>query len=471
MCNHTKRKGAHCARCPLHSMGARRKLGPLTLPAFLSRRSEPEIVEQSTVPTGITRRDFLRKMGTVGAVGLSLSVLPNWMPRMAFAQNPEDTNGEMLLVVFLRGGIDGLAAVAPVFEGSTYYAHRPTQHLKEPGAGEGAGIDLDGQFSLHPSMLPLKDIYDAGDLAFIHATGLTDPTRSHFDAMMQMEFGTPGNKATSDGWLARYLKSTADRNGSPFRAVGMGHLLPTSLMGGVSALALQSIAEFHMEGRADELQRMQNALAELYTIQAPSDDLDQQARLAFDTFDQMTTMQTASYIPASGAQYPESEFGMGLQQIAQIAKADVGLEVAAIDVGGWDTHEQQGTFDGTFDYLLRDLAGGLSAFYADMGSRMRNVTVVTMSEFGRTVDENGSAGTDHGHGNFMMLMGGGVNGGQVFTNWPTLAPEALADGDLAITTDYRDVLAEVVANRLHSTDTDFIFPNFRTTPLGLVVPA
>ncbi|NDJ61083.1 MAG: DUF1501 domain-containing protein [Chloroflexi bacterium] len=471
-CSHTKRGGKHCTRCPLHSMGARRRLGKLSLPALLSRRGErPEPQEKSLVPAGMTRRSFLQKMGTVGAVGVSLSVLPNWMPRMAFAQTPDVTNGEVVIVVFLRGGIDGLAAVAPYFEGRAYYDNRPTQHLKEPGRGAEAAIDLDGRFGLHPSLLPLKTIYDGGDLAFVHATGLTDPTRSHFDAMMMMEFGIPGTQSASDGWLARYLKATAARNGSPFRAVGMGQVLPTSLMGGVSALALQSIADFHMEGRPDELQRMQRALADLYTIQAPQDELDQQARLAFDTFDQIQSLQAVAYEPANGAAYPESEFGMGLQQIAQMTKADVGLELAAIDLGGWDTHEQQGTFGGTFDYLLQDLANGLSAFYADMGQRMRHITVVTMSEFGRTIDENGSAGTDHGHGNFMMLMGGGVNGGQVYTHWPTMAPEALADGDLAITTDYRDVLAEIVSNRLHSADIEFIFPNFRTTPLGLVVPA
>ncbi|MEL6148648.1 MAG: DUF1501 domain-containing protein [Chloroflexota bacterium] len=451
----------------------RRRKDGLSLPAIITGRSseKADIPKLDPVPRGMSRRDFFQKMGTVGAVGVGLSVMPKWMPRMAFAQSPQHSNGEIVIVIFLRGGIDGLAAVAPYFEDSTYYNKRPTQHLKAPGQGDGAAIDLDGRFGLHPAMQPLKSIYDAGDLAFVHATGLTDPTRSHFDAMMLMEFGTPGNRATTDGWLARYLKATADRNGSPFRAVGMGQVLPTSLTGGVSALALQSITDFHMDGRADELQRMQNALADLYTIQAPQDELDRQAKLAFDTFDEMSMLQQQTYTPANNAEYPETEFGMGLQQIAQIAKAEVGLEIAAIDIGGWDTHEQQGTLDGTFNYLLQNLADGLSALYQDLGSQMQNVTVVTMSEFGRTVDENGSGGTDHGHGNFMMVMGGGVNGGQVYTDWPTLEESALADGDLAITTDYRDVLAEIVSNRLYSADVDFIFPNFTTTPLGLVVPA
>lgn len=469
MCNHTRKRGKHCSRCPLHSLGRRLKPNKLGLPAFLSRRGQPDTAPDA--PTSMSRRSFIRRMGVVGAVGLGLSALPGWMPRMAFAQSPEQQNGEIVVVIFLRGGIDGLAAVAPYFEGRQYYDKRPSQHLKEPGSGQSAAIDLDGRFGLHPAMQPLKEIYDGGDLAFVHAAGLTDTSRSHFDAMMMMEFGAMGNKASADGWLARYLKATADRNGSPFRAVGMGQILPTSLSGGVPALALKSIADFHMDGRMDELQRMQTALAELYTIEAPQDNLDQQARLAFDTFDQMQALQAQTYTPAHGTEYNPTPFGTGLKQIAQIAKADVGLEVATIDLGGWDTHEDQGTFGGELEVLLRELSDGLSAFYRDMGDDMRRITVVTMSEFGRTVAENGSAGTDHGHGNFMMLMGGGVNGGQVYADWPTLSEESLDGGDLAITTDYRQVLAEIVSNRLKSPDIDFIFPDFQTTPLGLVVPA
>lgn len=417
-----------------------------------------------------SRRDFLKKMGVVGAVGAGMSMMPSWMPRLAFAQQAHNPTGNTVVCIFLRGGIDGLATVAPYFEGRHYYESRPTQHLAEPGRGENAALDLDGRFGFHPVMRPLKEIYDSGHLAVVQATGLTDPTRSHFDAMLFMEYGTPGEKFTDAGWLARHLQSTAERTGSPFRSVGIGAVLPTSLRGPVSSLALQSIADFHLQGRADEIEKVQQALAQLYAIDAPSEPLDHQAHLVFETLDQLRTINAVTYEPANGANYPDgNEFGMGLRQIAQLIKADVGLEVACIDFGGWDTHENQGTFDGTFNYLLSTLSQGLHAFHTDLGNRMQNVTVVTMSEFGRTLNENGSAGTDHGHGNIMMLMGGGVNGGQVYTNWPGLAPEHRdPDGDLAITTDYRDVLAEVVRHRLQNDDLGFVFPNYTPNTLGII---
>ena len=416
-----------------------------------------------------TRRDFLKSIGVVGAVGAGMSIMPSWMPRMAFAHPNHQATGNTVVVIFLRGGIDGLCAVAPYFEGRHYYDARPTQNVAEPGRGENAALDLDGRFGFHPIMHPLKGIYDSGELAVVHATGLTDPTRSHFDAMLFMEYGTPGEKLADAGWLARHLQSTAERSGSPFRSVGIGSTLPTSLRGPVSSLALQSIADFHLQGRSDELERMRRTLAQLYSVESPTDPLHDQARLVFQTIDELQALNALDYQPAAGADYPMGEFGMGLQQIAQLIKADVGLEVAAIDFGGWDTHDNQGTHDGDFANLLSALSRGLAAFYTDIGAHNQNVTVVTMSEFGRTLNENASAGTDHGHGNFMMLMGAGVNGGQVYTDWPTLAPEGLDDeGDLAITTDYRDVLAEVVQNRLHNDNLAAVFPNYTPNTLGLV---
>ncbi|MEO0561959.1 MAG: DUF1501 domain-containing protein [Chloroflexota bacterium] len=418
-----------------------------------------------------SRRDFLKTFGTIGAVGASLSILPKWMPRVAFAQADHNPTGNTVVVVSLRGGIDGLAALAPIFEGERYYRARPTQHLRAQGDGPNASIDLDGRFGMHRAMEPLKRIYDNGDLVFVHATGLTDPTRSHFDAMLQMEVGTPGDKFTATGWLGRYLQSTAERSGSPFRSIGMGAVLPTSLRGPVSSLALKSIVDFHLGGRPDEAERMRNAISQLYMVENPVSSTEVQGRMLMETLGQIEALRADEYTPANGAEYPESEFGMGMQQIARFIKADVGTEVATVDLGGWDTHDNQGTAEGMFNYLLEELTQGLSAFYTDLGDRMNRVTVITMSEFGRTLRENASGGTDHGHGNIMMLMGGGVSGGQVYTDWPTLAPEALADGDLNITTDYRDVLSEVVRHQLHNDDIDFIFPNFTHTPLGLVVPA
>lgn len=419
-----------------------------------------------------SRREFLQKLGAIGAVGAGLTLLPEWMPRMAFAQQEHNPTGNTVVCIFLRGGMDGLCAVPPYFEGSNYYDARPTQHVAEPGSGANAAIDLDGRFGLHPTLEPLKDLYDSGDLAIVHATGLTDPTRSHFDAMLFMEYGKPGEKHTDAGWLARHLQSTSYRSGSPFRSVGMGAVLPTSLQGAVSSLALQSIADFHLQGRPDELARIQQTLTQLYQVNDPVEPTHEQASLVFQTLDELGKINALGYVPANGAEYPAGQFGMGLRQIAQLIKADVGLEIACIDLGGWDTHENQGTHDGEFNQLLSTLSQGLSAFHTDLQNSMDRVTVVTMSEFGRTLNENGSAGTDHGHGNVMFLLGGGVQGGQIYTDWPTLAQDRLdQDGDLAITTDYRDVLAEVVQHRLNNDDLEFVFPNYRPNPLGLLVPA
>jgi len=416
-----------------------------------------------------TRRDFLKNFG---AIGVSSTLFPAWMPRMAFRPPNQGAPGDVLVCIFLRGGIDGLSAVVPFGDGANYYDIRPTIAVPEPGSADNAAIDLDGYFSLNPALAPMYDIYSAGKLAVVHAAGSIDPSRSHFDAMQFMEYGTPGNKTTGTGWIGRHLQTAAWQNDSPFRAVGMGAMLPNSLRGATPPLALRSIADFHLKGRDGELKRIEQTLSQLYAINAPANTLETQAKLVFETIDLLQDLNADSYQPANGADYPADAegFGLGLKQIAQLIKADVGLEVACIDLGGWDTHEQQGTLEGTFYDLLGTLGRGLGAFYADLGDRMDGVSLVTMSEFGRRVEENASQGTDHGHGNFMFLMGGGVVGGQVFSQWPTLAPEALNDGDLAITTDYRDVLAEIVSQRLLNPALDQIFPGHTVTPLGLVNP-
>ncbi|MBV7329588.1 DUF1501 domain-containing protein [Chloroflexi bacterium TSY] len=419
----------------------------------------------------INRREFLGTMSAVGVLGASKAIFPSWMPKMAFRSEQERVYapGDVLVCIFLRGGIDGISAVVPYSEGAAYYDARPTLAVAEPGQIGGA-IDLDGQFGLHPSLAPLKDIYTEEDLLIVHATGLTDPSRSHFDAMQFMEAGAPGDKTVETGWIGRHLQTAAWENDSPFRAVGMGALVPASLRGPVSPLSIQSIADFHFQGREDELLHLQQSLASLYTIDAPTDQLAKQANLVFETIATLEKLDATNYQPANGAVYPIGEFGLGLRQTAQLIKADVGLEVSCIDLGGWDTHEGQGTLDGEYNQLVTTLGQGLSALYADLGDRMQNVCVVTMSEFGRRIDENGSQGTDHGHGNVVFLMGDGVRGGKVFARWPTLASNALADGDLAITTDYRDVLAEVVQHRLGNPAIGQVFPNHRVELLGLVDP-
>ncbi len=415
----------------------------------------------------MSRRSFLGGLSALGAVGVSKSLFPSWMPRLAFRQADQAAAGDVLVCVFLRGGIDGLSAVVPYGEGGNYYDRRPTLAVPESSV-----LDLDGFFGFHPTLAPLHEVFQAGGLTVVHATGSTDPSRSHFDAMQFMEYGTPGSKTTGTGWIGRHLQTAAWQNDSPFRAVGMGALLQSSLRGSQSPLSLRSIADFHLRGREGELRQLEQILADLYTMQAPPDLLGSQAQLVFDAVDTLQSLSAENYVPANGAAYPEDDmgFGLGLRQIAQLIKADVGLEVACVDLGGWDTHENQGTLDGYFNALLDTLSRGLAAFYADMADQMSGITVVTMSEFGRRVEENASHGTDHGHGNFMLLMGGGVHGGQVYAQWPTLASEALSEGDLAITTDYRDVLAEVVSMRLMNPALEQVFPNHTVTPLGLIVP-
>jgi uncharacterized protein (DUF1501 family) len=428
------------------------------------------------------RRQFLGGSAAVGIIGASRALFGAWMPRLVF-RDPEARSapgglhaaaqaggpGDVLVCIFLRGGMDGISAVVPYGEGSRYYALRPTLAVPEPGAASGA-IDLDGRFGLHPALAPLKELYDAGLFAAVHAAGSPDPSRSHFDAMHYMELGTPGTKTTATGWIGRHLQSVAWQNNSPFRAIGMGAMAPESLRGPISPLSIRSIADFHFRGRENELRRLQESLAALYRIDAPQGALEGQARLVFETIDTLRKLDVGSYRPAHGAMYAADEFGLGLQQVAQLVKAQVGLEVACLDLGGWDTHEQQGTLDGVFNALLGALARGLQAFYTDLADHMAGVTVVVMSEFGRRIAENASRGTDHGHGNVMFLLGGGVNGGQVFSRWPGLAPEALNDGDLAITTDYRDVLAEVVARRLRNPALGEVFPGYNSTPLDLFRP-
>ena len=408
-----------------------------------------------------SRRDFLKTSGFAAMLGLGL---PSWMPRMALSSNPNGPIGDILICIFLRGGVDRLSVVVPHAEGSNYYDRRPTLNIPEPGQANGA-VDLDGFFGFHPILAPLVDIFTQGDLALVHAVGSPDPTRSHFDAMDYMERGTPGEKTVETGWLGRHLSTVASQNESPFRAVGMGNLLQQSLRGPVPALALQSIADFHLQGREEEIANIQQTLAGFYSGESWLDIEGQGVFAAFDLLEQTDPLQ---YEPQHGAVYSESAFGMGLKQVAQLVRAEVGLEIACLDLGGWDTHDSQGSLDGRLAGLVTELGDSLNAFYTDMQDDMGRITLVTMSEFGRRLQENGSGGTDHGHGNQMFVMGGGINGGRVYGDWPGLAEGQLDRGDLAITTDYRTVLSELVQNRLLNPNLGDVFPTFEQTPfLGL----
>jgi len=404
-----------------------------------------------------SRRRFL-KSTSLGF--LALGVPPAFLVRTAEAQ--QVSRGKVMVVVFQRGAMDGLNAVIP-FKDRAYYTLRPSIAIPEPASGEDRVIDLDGFYGLHPALAPLKSIYDQGHLAVVHAAGSPDNTRSHFDAQDYMEIGTPGIKSTPDGWLNRYLAEKKNTE-LPFRAVASTAQLPRMLAGSAPALTLSSIDEFRLRNEA-----MAATLQKLYSN--TSDALFHfGGQNLFAAMAQLR--QVESKIPPATERYPTGRFGTSLAQIARLIKADVGLEIAFTEIQGWDTHVNQGGAKGQMANRLKDLAEGLATFYRDLGDRAQDVVLITLSEFGRTVRENGNRGTDHGHANVMFALGGPVRGGKVYGRWPGLAPEVLYEGrDLNLTTDFRTVCSEVISRHLGQKDLSKIFPGFRTTaaPPGLIV--
>jgi uncharacterized protein (DUF1501 family) len=409
----------------------------------------------------MTRRIFL-KNGSAALV--SLGFTPVFIARAAQAAQARQ---KILIAIFQRGAVDGLNMVVPFGE-RAYYGNRPSIAIPTPGS-QGGALDLDGFFGLHPSMGSLHPWFKDGHLAVIHACGSPDDTRSHFDAQDYMESGTPGNKGTRDGWMNRYLhaKDHAERS-SPFRAVALTQALPRSLQGSAPALAIGQLGQFGVRAGQDT-DLMTNAFASQYQ-QAADTMLGATGREAFDAVKMLKDANPAGYAAANGAEYPRSGFGDAMRQIAQIIKADLGLEVAFAELGQWDHHANEGGSTGTIANRLDDFAGGISAFAKDMGDRMADVVVVTMSEFGRTVKENGNRGTDHGHGNAMLILGGNVKGGKVYGKWPGLEVGQLYEGrDLAITTDFRDVFAECVTGHLGARDISQVFPGHEyAKPLGFI---
>jgi uncharacterized protein (DUF1501 family) len=404
----------------------------------------------------LTRRGFL------GALGAA-ATLPGWFPRLAFAApGRAASQRDTLVCIFLRGGADGVNVVVP-FGDHHYHDNRPTIGIREPGVGPNRAINLDGFFGFHPSLGPLKEVWDDGGLAVVHAAGMPINNHSHFDSMDWMERGTPGERRVLSGWIGRHLAAVDGANTSPFRAIGFGDLVPASLRGTIPATSLASIADFHLQGFEDQISRFQGTLAALYS---GTTFLDVQALQTFGAVERLSAADPGQYEPQNGAEYPDTDFGNALKQIGQLIKADLGLEVACVDLGGWDMHD---TESDQMPGLLADLGAGLHAFYADLHDRIGNITVATMTEFGRRIEENASGGTDHGTASFMFLMGGGINGKKVYGPWPTLAPEALADpGDLAVTTDYRTVLSEILERRLGNPGVEQVFPGFvRGSYLGV----
>jgi uncharacterized protein (DUF1501 family) len=402
-----------------------------------------------------SRRRFLK---STGLGFLTLGLPPAFLVRAAEAQ--QAGKGKMLVVVFQRGAMDGLNAVIP-FKDPIYYTLRPSIAIAEPASGAERAIDLDGFYGLHPALAPLKSIYDKGHLAIIHAAGSPDNTRSHFDAQDYMEIGTPGIKSTHDGWLNRYLNEQK-KSESPFRGVALTAQLPRMLTGSAPAVSLSSIDEFRLRNEA-----MAATLQKLYT--RTSDTLFRFG--GQNLFAAMAELrQVESKIPPSAERYPSGRFSTSLAQIARLIKANVGLEIAFTEIQGWDTHVNQGGAKGQMANRLKDLAEGLATFHRDLGDRVEDVVLITLSEFGRTARENGNRGTDHGHANVMFALGGPIRGGKVYGRWPGLAPEVLYEGrDLNLTTDFRTVCGEVISRHLGQKDLSRIFPGFRPSqPLGLI---
>ena len=397
-----------------------------------------------------SRRIFLRDGGLAL---VSLGFAPSFLARTAAATAARE---KLLIAIFQRGAVDGLNMVVPYGE-RAYYKSRPTIAVPRPGAAD-AALDLDGFFAFHPRLAPLKPLYDRRQLAVIHACGSPDPTRSHFDAQDYMESGTPGVKNTDDGWLNRTLSATREAS-SPFRAVALLPTLPRALQGGASALAIGQIAQFGLRDRRGSTS-VGTSFEEQYTA-AADQVLQAPGREAFDAIKLMKRADPSQYRPASGAEYPRSAFGQALRQVAQLAKADVGLEIAFAETGNWDHHVNEGSTQGLLAARLDDFARGIGALVTDLGEQMRDTVILTMSEFGRTLAENGSRGTDHGHGNAMLAIGAGVKGGHVYGKWPGLERHQLFEGrDLQVTTDFRDVFAEVVSTHLGVNDASGIFPGY-----------
>ena len=405
-----------------------------------------------------SRRYFL-KSGGIAMVGLS--TIPAFLQR-AVAATPA-AGKKQLVVIFQRGAADGLNIVVPFAE-RNYYSLRPTIAIPEPRPGRGAGdaaVDLDGFFGLHPSLAPLEPLFHKNQLAIVHAAGSPDSTRSHFDAQDFMESGTPGLKATEDGWVNRAIETVPEENASPFRAVAMGPNLPRMLRGSAPAIALPDVKQFKVMSQSPAVQGGFEALYAQTVDQA----LHGTGSETFEAIDLLRKADPGQYPPEHGAEYPKSRLGQSLQQVGQLLKAKIGVEVLFVDCGGWDNHVNEGGAQGQLSNLLRDLGQTLAAFHQDLGDRMENIVVVTMSEFGRTAKENGNRGTDHGHANCMFVMGGAVQGGRVYGKWPGLASQQLYEGrDLALTTDFRSVLGELLSRHSAVKDLHAVFPGFDNDP-------
>lgn len=451
----------------------------------------------------ISRRYFLQTSGAMAAyIGISPHTLlgaPNAGRGAGLGHAPliaqPVAKGKTLVVIFLRGGADGLNLIVP--HGDAHYAKlRPTLAIPGPGSRSRAkALDLDGYFGLHPRLAPLAKHFDAGTLRAIHAVGYATNTRSHFEEQDVWETGIIGNTVNSDGWVNRHL-ATSQGHG-PIRAVAIGDTLPRILHGKAPAYAIRGVDDLTLPGRPNQQAAIKAGLEHAYAApgsnasaiaqqtQNARDLLSQAANVTLDGIEQLRPLIGSAYSPA--AAYPETNIARQLLQVARLIKADVGLEVAEVDFGGWDTHQSQGSpsdndqAGGTFGNLAGELAAALDAFATDLADRLDDVLVVTLTDFGRTAAENGTQGTDHGWANCMFALGGPVKKAaaaigaastgsrKVIGTWPGLAPDQLHEGrDLLHTTDFRDVLAELVRVHLGNSSLEAVLPQHTFKPVGLI---
>jgi uncharacterized protein (DUF1501 family) len=404
----------------------------------------------------ITRRIFLRN-SALAVVGTA--AVPSFLARAAFGAVENGGRTKRLVVIFQRGAADGLNIVVPYAE-PQYYAMRPSINIPRKSV-----IDLNGFFGLHPSLSAFQPLWQQGHLAIVHAAGSPDTTRSHFDAQDFMETGTPGVKITENGWLNRSLHSMpVTAQNSPFRAIALGPSVPRILSGSEPAVAMNNINDFSVGGKNPKASPAASAFEAMYDHSSDS-VLHGTGEETFDAVKMLKAADPGKYTSAPGANYPKGRFGDGLRQLAQLIKANLGVQVAFADISGWDHHVNEGSIEGQLANVLTDFSQSLAAFWTDLGDLMEDTVVVTMSEFGRTAHENGNRGTDHGHANVMFVLGGPVKGGKVYGRWPGLDQSQLYEGrDLALTTDFRQVIGEAVARHMGNKNLAAVFPGFDNQP-------
>ena len=417
----------------------------------------------------LTRRQFLTGAAAAAGASVFAPIFPAWLPQVVLAESANTTR-DVIVSIFLRGGADGLTLCVP-FSDPGYYSSRPTIAIPRPdSSAANRGIALDDDFAFPQAMSALMPAYRAGNLLVAHATGSIDPSRSHFDAQRFMEVGKPRDPNIATGWLARHLASVPPmRTNAPLRALGLAPGLAKTLVGAPRTLPIPDPPSFSIGGevatRADRIRWLRDEYA------TSPEPVRSAALDALNTIELLRIIDFTGYRPAGGAVYSTSGFARGMRSAAALIKADIGVEAIQLDLGGWDTHSNQDPLAGSMFRTMQDLAGALGAFHADViGSGLaQNVTLVVISEFGRNVRQNGSLGTDHGRGNAMFVMGRHIAGGRVLVNkWPGLARENLEDGqDLKVTLDHRDILAEIVGNRLGNPNLSVVFPDFAPRMRGV----